>query len=189
MNSRPSGSPAAILVLLLCLALSVCASCTSTKGNDVNPSLTEETARVHLIDYFRETLTSLPKFVSLALEPAAPGDAAKYNAGTAAPCDDKDKSGSGPVNLGLNYWVHGVAPAENAECFHKVVQIWRDWKWHIEEDSTSGFLRGRATSPENYSLTVIDNGFGGLSIIGSSPCFPRTAAGTSTPQPSTVPHP
>lgn len=189
MSSHASRSSPGFFLLLICIVLSVGTSCTALKGNDVDTTLTEETARAELIDYFRNTLEKLPMGVSLALEPAAPGDTAAYNAGTVAPCDDNDQSGSGLVNLGLIYWVHGVKTTENSDYFHKIVQIWRDWNWSIDEDATSGFLRGRASGPDDYTVTVVDNSRGGLAIMGSSPCFPRTATGTPTPQPTTVDHP
>lgn len=177
---------ASILVSLSVIALT--SACNSSQGSGMEDNLTEMAARQQIVDYMSRTIGILPKSISFKLEsPTSPG--ARFGPGTVAPCDDNDHEATGPVNLALNYWVHGVRPSDFDDNLHNLVGAWKGWGWSATEEDSPGSTQGKAGTPDGYTLIIEDNHVGGYSITGVSPCFPRANTGTSTPQPASIEHP
>lgn len=149
--------------------------------------LTETVARKQMLDYMTRTLGVFPPGTSFRFESAS--TAGDFFRGTPTPCDDNDHDATGPVDLALDYWIHGIRSSTFDEVLQSVISAWKSWGWSTAEENEPGYLRGKATTPDGYILRVDDNRRGGYSITSGSPCFPRANTGTATPQPPVIERP
>ncbi|QIS10612.1 hypothetical protein [Nocardia arthritidis] len=141
----------------------------------VESALTADLAQDRLLAYLSETLVALPKEFGLALRSDNPELAAFREIATAAPYDDNDHSGRGPVDLTVDYWVTGVPEGRIAVALGMIRDIWtaRGWRAVGRPDHVTARTADRYTFDVQGALTgdgvFID---GGLSIEGRSPQYP-----------------
>ncbi|MDG3010317.1 hypothetical protein G4X40_09145 [Rhodococcus sp. D2-41] len=151
----------------------------------MDQSLTEQAARDRSYDYLRQTLAALPPGVSLSYHPDSPvlGD---LRPGVTVPCDDSNTVEHGPWNVQIRYWLVGVPPGQDRHYFDLIRAFWAGKGWTIRHGSTDDYTV--ATTPDGYSIALQDagKGHGSLSLATFSPCFPESAQGTTTPQPSVI---
>lgn len=181
-----------LMVILVALTVVACGAnpdsssdpTTDSGGSSVNTTLTQATARQHIHDYLTQTLGQLPAEMSLSAQhPVYPR--AGLSGGTTVPCDDNAPAGTGPVTLGVSYWVLGVDPAQTAKAQDQVVAVWEASGWTTDRPDPTYV---RAVTPDDYAFTVTDNGQGDLAISASSPCFSRDGVDRQ-PMPADIPHP
>jgi len=168
-------------------AVALCAACSSPEEANVDETLTEAAASEHLVGYFTETLSALPEGVVLRrTHPQSPTGAPLP--GGVTPCDDNDTTATGPVFLTLGYWVD-AAGAPTATSFDTIATYWDGRGWPLTDRSAGGSRTTVATLPDGYRINVHDNGRGGLSVSGVSPCFPRENASRGDSQPAVIERP
>lgn len=153
----------------------------------MDTSLTEAGTQARMFDYFTATLAALPAGISLAQAAPIP-NLEDQEPGITVPCDDNDQTDTGPINLQVGFWVHGVPVGEEDVTFEAFVDAFTAQGWSPVRDSSSLTIV-RAYTPDGYALIAQLNPVGGLSLTGSSPCFPKANEGTTTPQPTAIPHP
>lgn len=105
------------------------------------------------------------------------------------PCDDNDQTNTGPVNLQLDYWVHGIPEGDGIAYFESVSKAFADKGWSPQRDIRGGQRIVRGYTTNGYALIAHLNVNGELSLTSSSPCFPKTNDHSTTPQPSVIQHP
>ncbi|WP_194832849.1 hypothetical protein [Nocardia sp. XZ_19_369] len=166
-------------------------SASAIPGQQLNESL----AQTAIQRYLTETLNALPPGVSLSAPlTEANGQKVEFDLANlpAVPCDGNPDSTTGPKKAQVFYFITGIPKGKAAEYFNSVVRIWSDrlWQvWPIKPDEQSN-----AVTNDGYLLAVAraqaGNGSGqdGLSLAGTSPCFPNTATGTATPLPTVIEH-
>ncbi len=175
----------AVFTVLFAL-LAACS--TNNTGESGENSINKEIAQARTLEYFTVTLAGLPAHATLSLENPTPGSDPLYP-GITVPCDDNDQTDTGPVNLQVGYWVHGIATGQEVSYFDMIAQVFNanGWSPQLDVRGTQRNLRGYTR--DGYALIAQLNIVGELSLTGSSPCFPKANDQTSTPQPSTIPHP
>ncbi|MDG3015830.1 hypothetical protein [Speluncibacter jeojiensis] len=154
----------------------------------MDQSLTEQIARERGYNYLRETLAALPPGVSLSYHPDNPvlGALGPENP---VPCNDSNTVEHGPMNVTSGYWLVGVPAGQGRHYFDLITQLWSGWGWR---ESPGADMKWAAfNNTDGYSLVIQDagKGDGSLSLTTTSPCFPESAAGTTTPEPSVIEHP
>lgn len=150
----------------------------------MDTTLTESVAQARLIDLMTAVLGRLPGSTSLVRSrPDDPSGSALSPMGT-VPCDDSDKSGTGPVNVQGDFWVVESSSADGAALFASTSQAFSDLGWSSTRDRDVV----RATTSDGYLVDVELSPQGWVSIGGSTPCFPKAGSGASSP-PDTIPHP
>lgn len=160
----------------------------SSKGNDVDESLTESAALTQLYTYLRQTVDALPSGIGFALQPDT-ADRDTLGDAHPMPCFDGYRE-HGPWQVQMNYWVVGLPSGSSAQYFDQIRRIWTDFGWR-EDSNATATLAGFAT-PDKYTLVVRDAQLepNGLSITAASPCFPDTNRGGDRPvQPTEIKHP
>lgn len=192
-----SGLLATVAVCVVALAAcggSSTSTVTSTTAAPEN-QLNESVAQTTIQRYFTETLNALPAGVRLTA-PASQGNGQKPDFDLAnlpaVPCDGNPDNATGPRKAQVVYFITGIPEGKAGQYFDSVVRIWSDRMWQVwpikpEEQSN-------AVTHDGYLLAVgrapATNGIGadGLSLAGTSPCFPPTATGTATPLPTAIEH-
>ena len=154
----------------------------------VDSTLTREAAQAQMLTYFTEVLRRVPNTLSLS-EAAPKPDVQSDLYGTTVPCIDDNTVTNSPVNLQLAFWVHGVPDGGETDAYQAFVQSFRDARWSTVPDKAYPEEVTRAFTPDGYALIAQLNSVGGLSLTGSSPCFPAANDTTTTPQPTAIPHP
>ncbi len=178
-----------IRIGLLIASLTLLAACSATNpGASVQPSITKEAAQVRILEYFADTLTVLPAQATLSWESPTPGSDS-LGPGITVPCNDNDQTDTGAVNLQLDYWIHGMPKGDGINYFESVSKVFADKGWSPQRDIRGPQRIVRGYTNDGYSLIAQLNVHGDLSLTGSSPCFPKANDHSTTPQPSTVPHP
>jgi len=175
----------AVALLVLVTVLSACGS---TKGKQMDPEFTATAAQTQLLELFSQTLALLPAETSLSLERSSP-KLQSHDLGVSAPCDDNDQTGKGPVNLSIAYWVHGVPQGVERKYVDMVAAGWAEKGWSPRDDGGAQSRIVRGYPLRGYAVIIQVNPVGGVSLTGSSPCFPFANVNVTTPQPRTVPHP
>lgn len=139
-------------------------------GSSVDRNLSDRKARAQVYEYLRRTLDALPKGVTLSLK--ADVDRPSLPLGTTVSCSEDSTSGSTPADFSAAYWVNGIPNGKQAEYVDHMVRLWKSWGWTKRNQSDPE--QSVFDSPDGYSLDVnnADNGPGGVSISGTSPCFP-----------------
>ncbi|MFG1794883.1 hypothetical protein [Nocardia sp. NPDC049149] len=151
------------------------------------PNRSESLARQQILQYLTDTLQRLPFDIALSwqhpcYEHAIFGDA------LTVPAFDTVELGT-PLLLNAEYWVVGVPAEQVSDYFQLILRIWEAFGWHVSVDQQAmPQRRARTRTPDDYNLTVVDNGKGDLAITASSPPFAREAVG-GDPLPSTITHP
>ena len=154
----------------------------------VDTSFTRDAAQTRMFEHFTGTLGRVPTTLSLGLAAPKPNQEALLK-GITVPCDDDNTVRNGPVNLQVSFWVQGVAAGGEMQAYQALVQAFRDAGWSTKPDENGPSKITRAYTPDGYAIVAQLNSVGGLSLTGSSPCFPAANDTTTTPQPTTVPHP
>lgn len=127
--------------------------------------------RAQVYEYLQRTLDALPKGTSLSRTPDVDREA--FGPGNIVACSDSDgaTAENSPVDFSATYWVNGVSNGQQSEFVSKMVDLWRKWNWQERpgNDATDKVY----VSPDGYKLYVsnADNGPGGVSVSGTSPCF------------------
>ncbi len=178
------------LLLALAALLAVTTACSSTEqGASMDTSLTKGTAQARIFEHFTEVLATLPEQINLSTREPSPG-MGEQDPGITVPCDDNDQMSTGPVNLQVSLWIHGIpSGADNVAYFEMISRGFDSLGWSLQRDIRGPQRIVRGFTRDGYALVAQLNPVGGMSLSGSSPCFPRSNASASVPQPSTVPHP
>ena len=168
-------------------------ACSTTLGASMtrptlDTSFTRDAAQNQILEHFTDVLRRVPTTLSLGLAAPKPKLAALLK-GNTVPCNDDNTVHNGPVNLQVSFWVQGVAAGGENQAYRAVVQAFRDAGWSTVPDKGYPDEVTRAYTPDRYAIVAQLNPVGGLSLTGSSPCFPAANDTTTTPQPTTVPHP
>ena len=154
----------------------------------VDTSFTRDAAQARILEHFTTVLSKVPSALSLGRAAPKPGLQAEFGDFT-VPCNDDNTVHNGPVNLQVDFWVQGVAAGGETQAYQVLVQAFRDAGWSTKPDETNTDKITRAYTPDGYALELWLNSVGGISLGASSPCFPAANDTTTTPQPTTVPHP
>ncbi|MFB7718183.1 hypothetical protein [Nocardia sp. NPDC056100] len=108
-----------------------------------------------------------------------------------APCDGDPNDTTGPVKTQVVYYVSGIESGQADQYFTDVRKYWGSQRWNVTETELA--VQSIAATSDGYQLIVrhgnaIDDGVGPDVLIlgGTSPCFSRTATGTTTPLPTVV---
>jgi hypothetical protein len=179
----------AVAVVMVAGALTGCAHHNGNrKGAGVGTNLTEAAARERITTYLLETLAALPPGVGLSRTPDNP-NLATLDEPVRVPCNDSDLVTDGPVQVQIRYWVVGVPAGQTARYFELIRDVWTRRGWALSPDSDSRWAP--VATPDGYGLNVQNarKGDGSLSIAAGSPCFPQSAEGTTTPQPTELKRP
>jgi hypothetical protein len=182
--SRPIKAVLSVATLLVFGSL--IAGCDDHKG--VGMSLSEAGARERINTYFIDTLRALPAEVGLSLKPEN-RDLGALSPGFAVPCNDRSGDTSGPVQVQIRYWVTGVPAGQTAHYFQLIRNVWTQRGYRPDPNPEPDWAAFRTS--DGYGLVVQDagKGDGSLSISAGSPCFPESAQGATSPQPTLIPHP
>ena len=195
----PHGHPSRTLVAIglaatvLTTAVLTTACATTTPGASmtrpaVDTNFTRDAAQTRMFEHFTTVLSKVPSALSLGQAAPKPGLQAD-NKGITVPCNDDNTVHNGPVNLQVPFWVQGVAAGGETQAYQALVQSFRDAGWSTVPDKGYPDEVTRAYTPDGYAIVAQLNSVGGLSLTGSSPCFPAANDTTTTPQPTTIPHP
>ena len=192
MRPRRRLAVTALAIGLATTALTTACSTPITPGAPVtrpaiDSNLTRDAAQARVFEHFTETLSRVPATLSLGQAAPKPDLQADTN-GFTVPCDDNNLTNS-PVNFQVGFWVHGVADGGETDAYQAFVQSFRDAKWATVPDKAYPEEVTRAYTPDGYAIVAQLNSVGGLSLTGSSPCFPAANDTTTTPQPTAIPHP
>ncbi|WP_330183197.1 hypothetical protein OHB26_05810 [Nocardia sp. NBC_01503] len=170
------------------------AGCTSKATESDAPTLTESSARQRIESYLTATLNALPRGVRLTLTPdrLAEGRSADQliQPMTAAPCDGDLNDTAGPVKTQVVYYVSGIPSGQAGQYLIAVRKYWADQRWNVTETELT--VQSIAATSDGYQLIVrhgnATDGVGTdvLIIGGTSPCYSRTAAGTTAPLPTVI---
>lgn len=173
-------------VASIIVMLSACTS--STLGNSVDTSLTTQIAQTRVLEYFTETLAALPAQTTLSLQNSTAGKGQFYT-GDTVPCDDSDQTDTGPLNLQLRYWVHGVPIGQQIAYFDLIVSVLDVQNWSPRRDIKGNDRIVRASTSDGYTIIAHLNSDDELSLGVSSPCFPRANDHSILSQPTMIAHP
>ncbi|MBO0853407.1 MAG: hypothetical protein J2P18_06525 [Nocardia sp.] len=195
MSVTRSKSKAAFTALGIALAAVVvlfagCGNHKGDKGVPMNTTVTESAARERITAYFLDTLRALPPGVGLSRTPQNPDlSAFKDDAAISVPCDDNNDDPRKPEQAQLAYWVVGVPAGQDSHYFELIRNYWTGRGFRLNPDSDSRWAA--VWTQDGYSLSVKNagKGDGSLSVGAGSPCFPKSAAGTTTPQPTQLRRP
>lgn len=154
----------------------------------MDSTLTKDAAQRRIFEHFTMTLGGMPAELSLTTMAPHPG-MGNQDPGFTVPCDDSDQSGGGPVNLQVSLWVKGVPEGQERRYFDMFSQAFEQNGWTLKRDDTGPLRITRGFTGDGYAVVARLNPVGGLSLTGSSPCFPKANDHSTAPQPSTVPHP
>lgn len=182
-----------VAVGLVTTVLTATACATTTLGASmtrptVDTNFTRDAAQTRMFEHFTETLRRVPTTLSLGRAAPKPVLQAEFG-GITVPCNDDSTVHNGPVNLQVGFWVQGVAAGSETQAYRAVVQAFRDAGWSTVPDKGYPDEVTRAYTPDGYAIVAQLNPEGGLSLTGSSPCFPAANNTTTTPQPTTIAHP
>lgn len=182
-----------LVVVGLTTVLTTTACSTTTPGAPmtrpaVDTSFTRDAAQTRILEHFTDVLRRVPTTLSLGLAVPKPNLEAQVK-GFTVPCNDDNTVHNGPVNLQVAFWVQGVAPGSENQAYRAFVQAFRDAGWSTVPDKAYPDEVTRAYTPDRYAIIAQLNPEGGLSLTGSSPCFPAANDTTTTPQPTTIAHP
>lgn len=89
----------------------------------------------------------------------------------------------------MPFWVQGVTTGGETQAYRASVQAFTAAGWSTTPDENGPSKITRAHTRDGYAIIAQLNSVGGLSLTGSSPCFPAVNDTTTTPQPTTIPHP
>lgn len=156
----------------------------------MNITLTESVARDHINTYLLDTLRALPPGVGLSVTPDNPdlgalGPQVVLN----VPCDDNNDDPRNPVQTQIAYWITGLPSGQTDHYFGVIRDYWTGRGYRLNPDSTSHWAA--VATPDGYSLALNNagKGDGSVSITSGSPCFPKSAEDTTTPQPTELERP
>ncbi|MFE3187763.1 hypothetical protein ACFXHA_02065 [Nocardia sp. NPDC059240] len=206
-NHRPGPTRKTAAALRLCLlvaatvsglALTACGGQSSSSTDTPSTAagagpLTEATAQDRIRQYLTETLNALPPGAALSAPPSeVDGKKPEVDLRNlpAAPCDGDLNNITGPKKAQVWYWLTGVPVTKTADYFNDIVRIWRDRLWNVTPIKAGE--QSNAVTTDGYLLAVIlgkasnTDSENGLALAGTSPCFPNTATGTTTPLPVTI---
>jgi hypothetical protein len=173
---------AALLVLL--------AACGSTnKGATVETSLNTEIAQGRILEYFAQTLAALPPQASLSLNHPTPGPGGEFSLAYTVPCDDNDQTNTGPVNLQLRLWMHGIPKGQGDAYFEMISKEFAARGWSPKPGTAGPSRIVRGYTKDGYAVIAQLNAEGDINLAGSTPCFPKANDQSSVPPPTTVAHP
>lgn len=178
----------AAIAVLAVLVSGCSASATSRTAPALDTTLTRDLAQTQMFTHFTEVLRRVPAALSLAQTPPHPAQGAQ-EAGITVPCNDDNTVTNGPLNLQVAFWVQGVATGGETDAYRALVQGFTDVGWATVPDENGPSEITRAYTPDGYAIIVQLNSVGGLSLTGSSPCFPAANDTTTAPQPTAIPHP
>lgn len=189
---KPKAALVALGIALVAVAglLTGCGNNKVDKGVAVDTTLTEAAARERITAYFLDTLRALPPGVGLSRVPQNPNLAALgEDAAISVPCDDNNDDPRKPEQAQLGYWVVGVPAGQDSHYFELIRNYWTGRGFRLNPDSTSRWAA--VWTPDGYSLSVKNAGMGdgSLSLDSGSPCYPRSAKGTTSPQPTELKRP
>ncbi|WP_446226078.1 hypothetical protein ACTWPB_14060 [Nocardia sp. IBHARD005] len=156
-------------------------------GTNVNEKLTMRDAQTQSIEYLTKMLGTLPRSAYLDLEHSPTGT--KFSSGSLASCDDNAPGGTSPVNLGLQYWVLGIDKAEADHNVDLVADSWTRAGIPVDRKRGTGDYHVYADTSDGYRLVVGHNTFNDVTVIASSPCFPRPPANERPDAPTRIDHP
>lgn len=167
-----------------------------TTPTAVVEELSEVTARDRIQSYLQETLDALPQGTRLTALPDKNEGRVDENLLRASPlvqCDGDLNNTTGPVRVQVLYWISGVPTGQGQQIFDVIERNWRDRGWNVAEPEAS--IQATATTPDGYPLSVRQGSTVGklgddiVYIAGISPCFPKSAVGTTTtPLPTVIAH-
>jgi hypothetical protein len=173
------------------VAIGLLPGCGTDKGTAaMDESLTEAKARERINTYLVETLKALPPSVGLSRTPDNPELGTLGNeAAISVPCTDGAPTPETPLQAQIGYWIVGIPSGQVQRYFSRIHEIWTGKGWKLSPESDARWAT--VVTPDGYSLTVQDagKGDGSLSLTAGSPCFPASAQGTTSPQPTEIKHP
>lgn len=195
IRARRRLAETALAAILATVLATACSTSTATSPGApvtrpaLDTNLTRDAAQIRILEHFTEVLTRVPTGLSLGQTPPKP-DLQKELPGITVPCNDDNTVTNSPLNLQVPFWVQGITDGGETEAYQALVQSFRDAGWSTVPDKAYPNEVTRAYTPDGYALIAQLNSVGGLSLTGSSPCFPAANdTTTTTPQPTTIPHP
>jgi hypothetical protein len=187
---RPMLGPLIVLLLTIAALLVGCGNEKGGTGAPMSKSLNETAARERINAYLLDTLRSLPPGVALSRTPDNPSLATLGDeAAITVPCDDNETSPDGPVQAQTGYWVVGVPAGQNANYFNMIQNYWTARGYRSTPGANAQWVAVKTSDGYSLALTDANKGDGSLSITAGSPCFPNSAKGTTTPQPTELKRP
>lgn len=189
MSQRRSLIILGVLAVMVSVAMWGCAIL-FPKGSQMDSSLTQDIAEQRVLDYLTDSLAILPPGTTLSRSYSG-STTRGFGSGGVGPCDDGNLIKDGPVAFSVQYWVDGVPPGQGLTYFESLAVGWRDKGWSLSgrEQFEHRLLRGGA--PDGFAISASLNRDGDLSLIGTSPCFPReNSSGVGRVEtPETIAHP
>lgn len=177
-----------VLLTALLTALPV-AGCGLSKGPvTVDTNLTEDYAQGRLITLVTNTLGALPASTSLGVQNPTPGRGS-FPADRTVPCDDSDQTSTGPVNLQFERWVQNTQPDQVNTDLDAVAAAWQAAGLTVDDTKAITLRVVKMRTGDGYAVIAQSNDKGYYSVSGSSPCFLKANAGTTSPVPRTISHP
>ncbi|QBJ97704.1 hypothetical protein ERC79_18480 [Rhodococcus sp. ABRD24] len=144
---------------------------------------TQEEMRKRSEQLLADTLAQLAPSLSLSLQPP-PYSSAEPSNGSAVPCTNS-AADSPLIRVGTTYWVIGVPPGSAIAVQDRIMAAWRTLGWSVVREGANTVS---AWTNDNYRFHLFRNGYDGLAITLSSPCFPAGGA-DGRPMSATVTHP
>lgn len=85
--------------------------------------------------------------------------------------------------------MHGISNGQQDAALQALRSAFAGNGWQPRQDDAAGQKIIKASTPDGYALIANLNDVGGLSLTGSSPCFPRANADAKAVGSSTIAHP
>lgn len=195
-RARRTLAAVGLVVVSLVVGVLATACATSTATNPGAPvtrpaldsNLTRDAAQARMFEHFTDVLSRVPAALSLGQAAPKP-NLEKELPGITVPCNDDNAVTNSPLNLQVPFWVQGVTGGGETQAYEALVQAFTAAGWSTAPDEDGPSKITRAYTPDGYAIIAQLNSVGGLSLTGSSPCFPAGNDTTSTPQPTAIPHP
>lgn len=154
----------------------------------LDSTLTRDAAQAQMFTHFTEVLRRVPTSLSLAQAAPRPDQGDQEN-GITVPCNDDNTVSNSPLNLQVAFWVQGITAGGETDAYRALVASFTAAGWSTTPDENGPSKITRAYTPDGYAIIAQLNSVGGLSLTGSSPCFPAANDTTTAPQPTAIPHP
>ena len=152
-----------------------------TSSVPVDPSFSEAKGRDRIVQYLTDTVKELPPQLSLSWQHPKYAHSV-FGDAHIVPCVNDDEIPNPPLNVGAEYWVVGVPDGQEKQYFQTILDVWNKFGWRtVIDTSASPQIFGRARTPDDYAINVVDNGQGDLAVTISSPCFPHQNTGGNPP--------
>ncbi|MFE4500945.1 hypothetical protein ACFRFQ_13885 [Rhodococcus sp. NPDC056743] len=154
---------------------------------DFDPTLTRSAAQAQVIDNLTNSLEPLPAGSYLTRRSAV-DPTRMQSAGATVPCDDSNLSENTSVDYNVRYYLR-AAQGQEVETFADLINsAWKQRNWATRTFTTASSTNTEVISPTGYRM-ILEDGGSTVSLVGSSPCFPRPDINDRPDAPETIERP